>query len=144
MSGRPRHFLALLLLLVFTGQVLAAPFLCCHQDTQSDAQSKATSGIESEAAAMQGHGEDCHSMPMAAMKQGGSGDEPMSVETPADHHLSGSFMSDCDHLCLQCPAGAAMQASQVAVDPAPVLVSAGEYFTPPSHPDGLFRPPKAA
>ena len=116
----------LLMLFAFTGQLLTAPFLECP---------------ELGAMAAEELGVDClfMDMDMAAGTQ-------QMVDAESQHegfNHSDSAMTDC-YLCLHCPAG--ISPMQVSAVP---LVAQGQSmapdaFIPPSHLDGLFRPPISA
>jgi hypothetical protein len=113
------------MLLAFTGQLLAAPFLNCPQLG---------------AMAMEELGVDCLSMDMAAGPQETADKE--GYHEGLNH--SDSAMTDC-YLCLHCPGGATpVQASASLVPAKGQTLASSETFIPPSHLDGLFRPPISA
>lgn len=113
-----------LMLFAFTGQLLAAPFLDCPQLGAMAAEEL---------------GVDCLFMDMAAGTQ-----QMADAESQRDGlNHSDSAMTDC-YLCLHCPAGVSPMQVSAVLSVVQGQSLAPDAFIPPSHLDGLFRPPISA
>lgn len=128
MNRKPGPLLVFLMLLAFTGQVLAAPLLACHQAGQM---------------AVDEHGLGCCPMDTATRSENM---DMEAMEVPAlqegpGHAASGSM--ECDQHCVQCLALTPRQAASAHVLPTN-QVRAFETFILPFHLDGFFRPPISA
>lgn len=119
------------MLLVFAGQVLAAPLLACQHSGNMAMSGPVT---------VDEHGLTCCPMDMTKVSEGmGSMEMPDTQESLG--HAVDSTMG-CDQPCLQCLCPALTPRQAASALPLPTKqVLAFESFIPPSHLDGLFRPP---
>ena len=80
-------------------------------------------------------------MDMASGQEDMGGLEKLAPQEDSDPMTSGSM--ECNQHCFQCPALTPRQTASAHVLPTN-QARAFETFIPPSHLDGLFRPPQVA